>query len=192
MPYNTTDESLIWLSKILITFLIIYFTTILIFYILKKKLTKIINNEMFVEIIPFEVIKEVEVIKEIEVIKEVIKEVYVDDYVKKFITDFEEINKLDKKKSNIITNLDKKIILNQEVNIIHSKINPFNDKCINIIELNILNIMNFMIKYYYNNKINNEKNNINKEILAFVKKVNFFDSNELKEFYTKYKNILDK
>jgi hypothetical protein len=48
-----------------------------------------------------------------------------------------------------------------------------------------------MIKYHYNNKINNEKNNINKEILSFVKKVNFFDSNELKEFYTKYKNILE-
>ena len=51
--------------------------------------------------------------------------------------------------------------------------------------------MSFMLKFYYDNKINNERNNINKEILSFVKKENFFDSIELKEFYNKYKNILE-
>ena len=51
--------------------------------------------------------------------------------------------------------------------------------------------MSFMLKFYYDNKINNERNNINKEILSFVKKENFFDSIKLKEFYNKYKNILE-
>ena len=83
---------------------------------------------------------------------------------------------LNKKRHKIILDLDKKNILNEKVN---------------IIELNILNIMSFMLKFYYNNKINNERNNINKEILSFVKKENFFDSIELKEFYNKYKNILE-
>jgi hypothetical protein len=96
--------------------------------------------------------------------------------IKKFITDFKKIKKLNKKRHKIILDLDKKNILNEKVN---------------IIELNILNIMSFMLKFYYNNKINNERNNINKEILSFVKKENFFDSIELKEFYNKYKNILE-
>ena len=93
-------------TNIYIAFLIMYYTTIFMFCILKKKV-KYIN--------------------------------------------FKEIKKLNKKKNNIILNLHKKIILNQEIN--------FNQE-INLINYKINQEINLI-----NYKINQEINNINKKKL---------------------------
>ena len=104
-------------NEILITFLIMYYTTIFMFCILKKKV-KYIN--------------------------------------------FKEIKKLNKKKNNIILNLHKKIILNQEINF-NQEINLINYKInqeINLINYKINQEINLI-----NYKINQEINNINKKKL---------------------------